>query len=99
VIQSFRNDASEDLFNGRNTKVARKACPESLWKVLTRKLDALDSAERMEDLRIPPGNRLEQLSGKRAGQYSIRVNEQYRICFTWAEGGPENVEVTDYHDE
>ena len=99
MIQSFRNDASEDLFNGRNTKVARKACPESLWKVLTRKLDALDSAERMEDLRISPGNRLEQLSGKRAGQYSIRVNEQYRICFTWAEGGPENVEVTDYHDE
>jgi proteic killer suppression protein len=67
--------------------------------VLSRKLDALDSAERLEDLRIPPGNRLEHLSGKRAGQHSIRVDEQYRICFTWTEGGPENVEVTDYHDE
>ena len=62
-------------------------------------MDALDSAERLDDLRIPPGNRLEQLSGKRAGQHSIRVNEQYRVCFTWGEGGPENVEVTDYHDE
>jgi len=99
VIQSFRNDASEDLFNGRNTKRARKTCPESLWRVLSRKLDALDSAERLEDLRIPPGNRLELLSGKRAGQHSIRVNEQYRVRFAWAEGGPENVEVTDYHDE
>ena len=99
MIQSFRDDASEDLFNGRNTKGARKACPESLWRVLSRKLDALDSAERLDDLRIPPGNRLEQLSGQRAGQHSIRVNEQYRICFTWSEGGPENVEVTDYHDE
>ncbi|MFP4206731.1 MAG: type II toxin-antitoxin system RelE/ParE family toxin [Spirochaetaceae bacterium] len=99
MIQSFRDGASEDLFNGRNAKTARKACPDSLWGVLTRKLDALDSAERLDDLRIPPGNRLEQLSGKRAGQHSIRVNEQYRICFTWAECGPENVEVTDYHDE
>ncbi|NBB89992.1 MAG: plasmid maintenance system killer protein [Spirochaetes bacterium] len=99
MIQSFRDDAGEDLFNGRNTKQARKTCPESLWRVLSRKLDALDSAERLEDLRIPPGNRLEHLSGKRAGQHSIRVDEQYRICFTWTEGGPENVEVTDYHDE
>jgi proteic killer suppression protein len=62
-------------------------------------MDTLDSAERLKDLRIPPGNRLEQLSGKRAGQHSIRVNEQYRICFTWAESGPEKVDVTDYHDE
>lgn len=99
VIQSFRNDASEDLFNGRNTKAARKTCPESLWRVLTRKMDALDSAERLEDLLIPPGNRLERLSGTRSGLFSIRVNEQYRICFSWAEGGPEDVEVIDYHDE
>jgi toxin HigB-1 len=67
--------------------------------VLSRKLDAIDSAERLDDLRIPPGNRLEQLSGKRAGQHSIRVNELYRICFTWTDGGPENAEVTDFHDE
>ena len=99
MIQTFRDDASDDFFNGRNTKRARKACPESLWKVQVRRMDALDSAERLDDLRIPPGNRLEQLSGKRAGQHSIRMNEQYRVCFTWGEGGPENVEVTDYHDE
>ena len=99
MIQSFRDAASEDIFNGRNAKGAHNACPESIWRVLTRKLDALDSAEHLDDLRIPPANRLEQLKGKRAGQHSIRVNEQYRVCFTWAEGGPENVEVTDYHDE
>ncbi|HKJ86468.1 MAG TPA: type II toxin-antitoxin system RelE/ParE family toxin [Spirochaetia bacterium] len=99
MIQSFRDDASEDLFHGRNTKGARKACPETLWRDLTRKLDALDSAERLGDLRIPPGNRLEQLSGQRTGQHCIRVNDQYRICFTWTDSGPEGVEVTDYHDE
>jgi proteic killer suppression protein len=99
VIQSFRDRSSEDLFNGRNTKGARKACPESLWKILTRKLDALDSAERLEDLRIPPGNRLEQLSGERSGQYSIRINDRYRICFLWRDSEPTDVEVTDYHDE
>ena len=99
VIQSFRDRASNDLFNGRNTKAARKTCPESLWKVLARKLDALDSAERLKDLRIPPGNRLERLSGTRAGQHSIRVNDQYRICFKWTDSGPDHVEVTDYHDE
>ncbi len=99
MIQSFRDDASEDLFHGRNTKGARKAFPETLWRVLARKLDAPDSAERLEDLRLPPGNRLEQLSGKRTGQYSIRANDQYRVCFTWTDSGPEGVEVTDYHDE
>jgi toxin HigB-1 len=97
MIQSFRNQADKDLFNGRNTKAARKGCPDFLWKVLARKLDQLDSAERLEDLRIPPGNRLESLSGRRTGQYSIRVNEQYRVCFMWTEAGPAEVEVTDYH--
>lgn len=82
MIQSFRNRASEDIFNGRNTKAARKACPGALWSIVTRKLDALDSAEQLEELRIPPGNRLERLSGKREGQHSIRVNDQYRICFS-----------------
>jgi len=99
VIQSFGDRASEDLFNGDNTNGARKACPESLWRILTRKLDALDSAERLEHLRIPPGNRLEQLSGTRAGRHSIQINDQYRICFRWMDCGPADVEVTDYHDE
>ncbi len=62
-------------------------------------LDALDSVERLEDLRIPPGNRLERLSGTRNGQHSIRVNDQYRSCFGWTDNGPADVEVTDYHDE
>ena len=62
-----------------------------------RKLEALDSAEALQDLRVPPGNRLEQLKGDRAGQYSIRINDQYRIWFTWTEAGPEDVEIVDYH--
>jgi proteic killer suppression protein len=99
VIKSFRDRASEDLFNGRNSKAARKACPEALWKVVARKLDLLDSVDRLEDLRIPPGNRLERLSGTRQGEHSIRINEQYRICFRWTDAGAADVEVTDYHDE
>ena len=97
MISTFKNKATEDLFNGVASKPARKACPQSLWRVAARKLDQLDSAESVEDLRVPPGNRLEALSGNRAGEYSIRINEQYRICFQWGSQGPENVEVVDYH--
>ena len=97
MIQSFKNSATEDIFNGVNTKAARKLCPQSLWKVATRKLDQLDSVERLQDLRIPPGNRLESLKGQRSGQYSIRINNQYRICFRWTEVGPSEVEIVDYH--
>jgi proteic killer suppression protein len=97
MIRSFRDQASEDLFNGRNTKAARQRLPRSLWKVATRRLDALDQAEILDDLRVPPGNRLEALRGARQGQHSIRINEQYRICFRWTESGPVDVEVVDYH--
>jgi len=97
VIQSFSNKATEDIFNGKNTKEARGLCSRLLWKVATRKLDQLDSAVALEELRVPPGNRLEALSGVRKGQYSIRINDQYRICFQWTEIGPEDVEITDYH--
>ncbi|GAA3459806.1 hypothetical protein GCM10018963_18190 [Saccharothrix longispora] len=62
-----------------------------------RKLAILDAAENLEDLRVPPGNRLEKLQGDRAGQHSIRINQQWRICFRWTEAGPENVEIVDYH--
>ena len=62
-----------------------------------RKLLLLDAAETLADLRVPPGNRLESLRGDRAGQHSIRVNDQWRICFTWTSAGPENVQITDYH--
>jgi proteic killer suppression protein len=65
--------------------------------VATRKLDQLDSIERIEELRIPPGNRLERLTGDRKGQYSIRINERYRICFGWTGEGPSDVEIVDYH--
>ncbi len=97
MIQSFKNTATEDIFNGENTKVARKICPRSLWKIAARKLDQLDSVEELNDLRIPPGNHLEALKGNRLGEYSIRINNQYRICFIWTENGPDSVEVTDYH--
>ncbi len=97
MIQSFQNKGTEDIFNGENTRSARKICPEILWKVASRKLDQLDSVTQLPDLRIPPGNQLEALTGNRAGQYSIRINEQYRICFIWTDQGPDRVEITDYH--
>jgi len=97
MIVSFKNQATKDIFNGKNTKAARSLCPRSLWKVATRKLDQLDSVIKIEELRVPPGNRLEGLSGNRKGQFSIRINEQYRICFKWSESGPFEVEIDDYH--
>lgn len=97
MIRSFGDQATQDLFNGRNSKSARQTLPRSLWKVAARKLDALDQAETLDDLRVPPGNRLEALRGDRHGQHSIRINDQYRICFRWTDSGPEDVEVVDYH--
>ncbi|MFO7031590.1 plasmid maintenance system killer protein [Limnospira fusiformis CCALA 023] len=97
MIVSFKDTATEDIFNGENTKAARKTCPETLWKVAQRKLDQLDSVTTLEELRIPPGNRLEALSGSRNGQYSIRINAQYRICFVWSDQSPNQVEIVDYH--
>lgn len=97
MIVSFKNVGADDIFNGRNTKDARKACPRSLWKVAARKLDQLDSVVALEELKVPPGNRLEALSGDRQGEYSIRINDQYRVCFKWSEAGPFEVEITDYH--
>ena len=96
MIRSFLDQASEDLFYGRSSEAARKALPQSLWGKAFKKLDALDSAAQLADLRIPPGNRLEALKGDRKGQHSIRINEQYRICFVWTEVGPEDVHVRDY---
>lgn len=97
MIVSFKDQASEDIFNGKATKAARKACPKAIWPVASRKLDQLDSVIALEELKVPPGNRLEPLSGNRKGQHSIRINEQYRVCFVWTETGPDRVEVTDYH--
>jgi proteic killer suppression protein len=81
VIASFKDEGTEDLFDGRDTKKARKSCPQSLWRVARRKLDQINQAVDLDDLRVPPGNRLEPLGGDREGQHSIRINDQYRVCF------------------
>lgn len=98
MIQSFVGRGTEDVFNGFNTKAARKTCPSSLWRVAVRKLDMLDSAKTLIDLLVPPGNRLELLKGDREGEHSIRINAQYRVCFTWTESGADKVEIVDYHE-
>jgi len=97
MILSFKNGGTEDIFNGKNTKRARKICPEQLLGIARRKLDQLDSAAKIEDLLVPPGNKLEALIGDRKDQYSIRINRQYRICFVWSSKGPSDVEIVNYH--
>jgi proteic killer suppression protein len=97
VIQSFKDIGTEAIFNGENTKAARKICPTSLWKIAARKLDQIDSVTALYELKIPPGNKLESLSGNRIGLHSIRINDQYRICFMWTDSGPDQVEIVDYH--
>lgn len=97
MIVSFKDKATEDIFNGVSSKEARKSCPRTLWKVATRKLDQVDSVTMLDELRVPPGNRLEALGRDRKGQHSIRINDQYRICFVWSDAGPKQVEITDYH--
>jgi proteic killer suppression protein len=97
MIASYADLGTEDVFNGKNTSSARKKCPNQIWSVAYRKLDQLDSAVELEDLATPPGNHLKALAGDRKGQHSIRINNQYRICFSWTQSGPLNVEITDYH--
>ena len=97
MIVSFSDQATEDIFDGKRSKRASKACPTSLWKVAIRKLDQLNQVEILDDLRLPPGNRPERLKANRVGQHSIRINDQFRVCFTWTESGPDKVEITDYH--
>ena len=97
MIVSFNNKAVEDVFNGNKTKVSVKLCPDSIRKIAVRKLDQLDSVSVLDDLKVPPGKRLEKLAAGRKGQYSIRINDQYRICFKWTSAGPVDVEITDYH--
>jgi proteic killer suppression protein len=97
MIQSFYDRGTEDIFNGSDTKAARKVVPSNLNAIARRKLDQLNQAARLDDLRAPPQNRLEQLKRDRKGQHAIRINDQYRVCFVWTENGPERVEITDYH--
>ncbi len=97
MIQSFKDRGTEAVFNGENIKAARKTLPMTLLKVAVRKLDLLDSVVLLKELAVPPGNKLEKLSGDRDGQHSIQINNQYRICFNWIENGPDQVEIVDYH--
>ena len=97
MIGSFKNAGTEDIFDGNDSKSARKICPQSLWRRASRKLDQLDSVVSLDELRVPPGNKLEALKGDRDEQFSIRINDQYRICFTWTAKGPDDVEIVDYH--
>ena len=97
MIQSFADQATEDIFNGVASRRARAVCPVSLWTIAHRKLDQLSVAHSLDDLKAPPANRLEALKGDRRGQFSIRINNQYRVCFTWTPQGPRNVEIVDYH--
>lgn len=97
MILSFHDAATEDVYDGVDSKRARKVLPPDLIRVARRKLDYLDAAAVLNDLRVPPGNRLELLAGDREGQHSIRINDQYRVCFVWTGAGPEEVEITDYH--
>ena len=93
MIRSFKDRTSEAVSTGK----APKGFPADLVRVAQRKLFMLDNAAELVDLRVPPGNRLEALKGDRAGQHSIRINDQFRICFRWKDGGAEDVEITDYH--
>ena len=97
VIRTFADDATEDLFNGVPSRRARAACPESPWAVVRRKLTQLNRVRDLRELAVPPSNRLEALQGERAGQHSIRINEQDRVSFRWESGHADEVEVTDYH--
>lgn len=92
MIRSFRCADTESLARGNHVRRF-----ESLSRVARRKLRQLEVAGRLDDLRVPPGNRLEALKGDRQGQYSIRINDQWRICFRWTANGAEDVEIVDYH--
>jgi proteic killer suppression protein len=93
VIKSFKDRLTAAIYRGESSK----GFPADLVETARRKLGYLDAAVELNDLRSPPGNRLEALSGDRDGQHSIRVNDQFRVCFTWTNDGPKDVEITDYH--
>lgn len=93
MIQSSKGALADQALRGR----AGKGFPTDILRTAIRKLAMLDAAHVLDDLRSPPGNRLEQLSGDRAGQHSIRINDQWRICFIWTDHGPADVEIVDYH--
>ena len=97
MIRSFGDEATADIYYGRDTKAARRF-PKPLWPVIRRKLDALHRARTLQDVQLPAGNRLEPLKGDRAGRFSLRVNERYRITFHWEKTGhADHIICEDYH--
>lgn len=96
MIRSFADAATADLFHGRDTKAARRV-PKALWSIVARKLDYVNVAAAVQDLRVPPGNRLKALQGDQRGRFSIRVNDQYRITFRFDVSGAHDVCCEDYH--
>ena len=93
MIRSFRDSETERVF----LRERSRRLPPDVQRIAQRKLAILDAAESLQDLRGPPGNRLERLSGSREGQYSIRINDQWRVCFRWSDGDTYEVEIIDYH--
>lgn len=96
MIQSFSDRATEDIFHGANSKAARRI-PRNVWPIVRRKLDMLNAATNVAALRVPPGNRLEALQGDRAGSFSIRINDQYRVTFRFEGEHAYDVRCEDYH--
>jgi proteic killer suppression protein len=93
AIKSFKDEATKAVFEG----YVPKAISIGVAKVGRRKLNLIDAALRLDDLKVPPGNKLHPLTRDRAGQHAIRINDQYRVCFRWTDAGAEDVEITDYH--
>ncbi|MEO6913498.1 MAG: type II toxin-antitoxin system RelE/ParE family toxin, partial [Candidatus Baltobacteraceae bacterium] len=93
----FANRGTEDVYNQVPSKAARAVCPAAIINVARRKLYQLATVESLDELRVPPGNHLEALRGNRLGQHFVRINDQYRVCFRWTDGEPEDVEIVDYH--
>ena len=93
MIRSFRDRETEQVFRREGTR----KLPPDVQRMAQRKLVILDAAESLQDLRVPPGNRLEKLSRDRAGQHSVRINDQWRVCFRWTDGDAHDVEIVDYH--
>jgi len=96
MIIDFGDRTTEDIFNGFDSKRSRRI-PRSIWAVGLRKLDMINAAYELKDLKVPPANRLERLKGKWSGHYSIRINDQYRVVFEWADHNAKDVLITDYH--
>ena len=85
------------MYNGADTSAGRKICPKQVWGVARRKLDQVNRVKQLLALAVPPGNRLERLLGDRKGQHSVRINDQFRVCFRWEAGDAHEVEIADYH--